>query len=152
MVGGAGRARRVGAPKPKPFVPTEAQVLRGVLDYLEHEPRVLCWRQNTGGAKLPGKGGKLQYVRFSVTGAADITGMIRATGRRLEVEVKRPGGEQSDEQREFQIRVELGGAAYLVVTSIADCKLQLDWLCDFEARRAQTWADHDAELLGKVPR
>lgn len=105
---------------------TEAQVLRGVLEYLEHDPRVLVWRSNTGGTWLPGKGGREQFVRFGLRGSADITGVIRGSGRRLEVEVKRPGGVPSPAQVAFAATMRGAGAVYLLVTSVADARQQLD--------------------------
>lgn len=70
----------------------ERDVLAGVLDAC----RVLgisVQRQNTGMATNP-KGKK---VRFGVAGNADISGTL-PDGRRLEIEVKRPGKRPTDEQ------------------------------------------------------
>lgn len=122
-------APKTRAPKARLPVPSEAQVLRGVLAYLEHDHRVLVWRQNTGVAKYEGEGGKARIVRFNVPGAADITGMLRGSGRRLEVEVKKPGGTQTAEQKAFQRAVEAAGGVYLVVRSIDDCVQALAQLC-----------------------
>lgn len=109
----------------KPFVPTEAMVLRGVLAYLHSDPRVLVWRSNSGAAMLPGKGGKPQPVRFGVRGQADITGLVRASGRRLEIEVKRPGGKQTPEQADFERLVADAGGLYLLVRSIEELQTAL---------------------------
>ena len=69
---------------------TEADVQTAVLQVLAYHPRV-AWvcRQNTGAAKLPGRGGE-QLVRFGQPGQPDITGQMK-DGRRLDVEVKREG-------------------------------------------------------------
>lgn len=109
----------------KAFVPTEAMVLRGVRAYLSSDPRVLVWRMNTGGARMTGRGGAEITVRFGVRGQADITGLVRGTGRRLEIEVKRPGGKQSAEQKAFQSLIEQAGGLYLVVDSIEALQTQL---------------------------
>jgi len=88
--------------------------------------RIRAWRQNSGCAMMPGRGGKPMPVRFGEKGAADITGILRSQGgRRLEVECKRPlgprggksGREQSDDQRAFQAMIEEEGGLYLLVRS-----------------------------------
>ena len=90
---------------------------------------VKAWRQNTGVAMLPGRGGKPMPVRFGTKGAADITGLIASQGgRRLEVECKRPlgpkggssGRVQSDDQRVYQAMIEAEGGLYLLVHSASE--------------------------------
>jgi hypothetical protein len=68
---------------------TETQVMQQVLEALLLFG-VDCDRQNTGG--FVGAGG--QYVRCGQPGASDIGGMLTSgpgRGKRIEVEVKRPG-------------------------------------------------------------
>lgn len=55
-------------------------------------------------------------------------------GRAVFIEVKRPGGKQSDYQKEFQQKVEAAGFEYIIAKSIEDVEhladmkqLKLDW-------------------------
>lgn len=66
----------------------EGLVVKACLDLLAMRG-VKAWRQNTGG--VYDKTGR--FVRFGVVGAADITGIMPISGRRLEVECKaKPAG------------------------------------------------------------
>lgn len=84
--------RRAAAPLIMP--PLEAAVLPGVLTLLQMHPAV-AWaeRMNRGGF-WRGE----QYVNFGFPGMPDITGQMKRTGARLEVEVKRPGKKPTKEQ------------------------------------------------------
>ena len=106
-------------------IPTEAQVLRGILDYLAHEPRVLVWRNNTGAARLPGRGGREQIVRFGVRGAADILGLVRGTGRLIALEVKRPGKGLEPHQRAWGATITAAGGHYACVHSIEEARAEV---------------------------
>ena len=108
------------------FVPTEAQVLRGILAYLAHEPRVLAWRNNTGAARLPGRGGKEQIVRFGVRGAADILGVLRPSGRLIALEVKRPGKDLESHQRAWGDAITAAGGHYACVHSIDEARAEVE--------------------------
>ena len=106
-------------------IPTEAQVLRGILDYLAHDPRVLVWRNNTGAARLPGRGGKEQIVRFGVRGAADILGVMRGSGRLIALEVKRPGKSLEPHQRAWGAAITAAGGHYACVHSIDEARAEV---------------------------
>lgn len=72
---------------------TEGEVLAAILDAVDVLGIELD-RQNTGGAYLPGKGGKEQLVRYGKRGNSDLTGMIvhgPNKGKKLDVEVKAEG-------------------------------------------------------------
>lgn len=68
----------------------ESYVLTECLSYLKDHPKV-AWavRMNTGAARLPGRRGNEQMVRFSFAGCSDIIGQL-IDGRFLAVECKRP--------------------------------------------------------------
>jgi hypothetical protein len=85
--------------KAKPLIPglTETQILAQCLDLLA------CYgvdadRQNTGGVIVEDKKrDRLRYIRFGKPGNTDITGML-PDGRKLDIEVKRPGKKPTPEQ------------------------------------------------------
>jgi len=74
------------------------------------------WRQNTGAVPAVYKG-KQRFIKYGLKGQADITGLL-PDGRRLEIEVKRPGGKQSAVQKHFQTMIERHGGIYIVADSI----------------------------------
>lgn len=79
--------------KPLKTTRTEAEVLAQILEAAQMLGLDLN-RQNTGAADLPGKGGKLQTVRFGQRGNADTSGQITRgpnAGKKLDVEIKREG-------------------------------------------------------------
>lgn len=88
-----------------------------------------AWRNNTGtavyggGRRVPTFGGSVdppaRRVSFGLLGSADITGIL-PDGRRLEVEVKRPGESQTVKQRKFQEMIERNRGVYLLVTSVEE--------------------------------
>lgn len=80
------------------LVAREADIQKACIEWLNTLPGVKVWRQNTGG--MSGKhNGKTWYMKFGQKGQADITGI--ALGVRVEIEVKRPGKEPSDDQRDW---------------------------------------------------
>lgn len=110
----------------------EQAIVRQCLDYL-NVLGIPAWRQNTGGASfarrqpLPRHGmGSVQekpyFVKFSRPGAADITGILPGSGRRLEIEVKRPGGKPNPDQVRFHRLVNEAGGVYLLVHSVDELK------------------------------
>jgi hypothetical protein len=103
----------------KPPEPSEAAVLRAVLQALALHPRV-AWaqRMNSGAAWLPGRGGK-QLVRFGFPGCPDVMFQIR-DGRFGCVEVKRPSGKTTPEQAAFLDCVNANGGLALVARSASD--------------------------------
>lgn len=77
------------------------------------QPGLICWRQNTGVAKMTGKGGKERPVTFSIPGTPDIVGMVVPFGTFFGLEVKRPGGRLSEAQERFQALVRCAGGIIL---------------------------------------
>jgi len=70
---------------------------------------VTIWRNNTG-AFHDGE----RLIKFGIPGQADISGIIKPLGCRLEIEVKRPGGRQSEAQKNFQRMITDHGGLYLL--------------------------------------
>ncbi len=117
------RSKKTGA-----IIAPESTITKAVGNYLAlRKWDVIAWRNNTGAAKLDGKDGKKQTVRFGIPGQGDFTGAIRPWGTRLEVEVKRPElGAQSDRQRVFEKIIRDAGGVYLLVHSVEDLQQKLD--------------------------
>ena len=95
----------------------------------------LVRRLNVGAAHRPNGG----FVRFGVTGQADLSLIYR--GRAIEVETKRAkGGRQDKAQEDYQAAVERAGGIYILARSVEDVLTVLDRLDD----RTQP-ADTDVE-------
>ena len=108
--------------------PLEANIQSLILDYLPNDRRVgMFWRQNTGGAALPGKGGTRQFVKFGARGVSDILGVL-VGGRALAIEVKRPGKKPTDHQQKFIDAVNATGGLAFVATSVRDVVDQFEKL------------------------
>lgn len=102
----------------------EKHIQKQILDYLSYRPGKF-WRQNTGAFKgkyTSKRTGvtKSRFVQFSISGAADITGV--KDGRRIEIEVKRPKKDQSPEQIAFQELIESQGGLYVLARSLEDVR------------------------------
>lgn len=82
-------------------------------------PTLRLWRANVGAARFGRRA-----VRFGIPGQADLTGIL-PDGRRLEIEVKSPTGEQTTEQRRFQKMIERFRGVYVLARSVEDVRRQL---------------------------
>lgn len=102
----------------------ETAIVRAIIDAVNASGIALVWRQNTGAAKAT-YGGRTRFIRFGVVGAADITGYIRGSGRRLEIEVKRPGGKTTASQDYYGRAINEGGALYFVAHSVEEAITRL---------------------------
>lgn len=112
---------------------TEGDILRGCLQYLALRG-IFCWRQNQGAIPLKG-GGYRKFV--GLKGVSDILGVVEeqaysfkddnpvTVGRVLAVEVKKPGGKLSREQKQFLDTVREKGGLALCVRSVAELELAL---------------------------
>lgn len=78
------------------IVQTEADVTAQVVAYCRCLGLVLE-RQNTGAAHYPNRDGTTRLVRYGTPGAADWTATL-PDGRRLELEIKRPGARPTQVQ------------------------------------------------------
>lgn len=91
---------------------TERQVQAQVIGYLR-ALGVDIDRQNVGGMKWTRKDGREAYVRFGRSGAPDLTGTLRGSGRRLEIETKATGEKPRPDQMAYIHRInDLGGVAF----------------------------------------
>jgi len=98
--------------------PKEQEIQGAILHALRWHPQVDAWRQNTGVRREEHKG-KTRFIRYGESGCADISGVIRPWGVRLEIEVKRRGKKQSEAQKRWQERMEKSGAVYFVADSVS---------------------------------
>lgn len=106
--------------------PKESEVLRACQAVL-HMRRVPHFRNNTGTAMLPGRGGKPMPVKFGAPGWPDLIGIL-PSGRFIGVECKRPlgprggsgGSEQTPGQRAVQQTIEAAGGLYVLARSAQD--------------------------------
>jgi hypothetical protein len=104
--------------------PRESDVQRQILEMLRYRG-VTAWRVNNTG-KLPGG----RWASRSSVGMADIIACHRerytGLGRFLAIEVKQPGGIQSEGQIEFQRQLENAGGVYVLATCPEDVTEALD--------------------------
>lgn len=107
----------------KPAPPLENDIRNLCEQWLNLQPGVKVWRQNTGFHVFEHKG-KKRAVRYGEPGACDISGVMKPDGRRIEIEVKRPkpwGKEPTEDQREWlQMTLDHGGIAFWC-TSLEQC-------------------------------
>ena len=91
--------------------PLEKELQDAVLKLLRHHPKVK-WaeRMNVGAMKIGQR-----FVRFGKPGMCDITGQLK-DGRRLEVEMKRPGQKPTPAQEGFIAMVNEGCGVAFVAT------------------------------------
>lgn len=102
-------------------------------------PGVRAWRQNTGQRVYRASSGKKAVFRAGPpTGAADLSGVVRPEGWRLEVEVKVSVDSRTDEQLKWCDLMVDAGAVYLLV--IHDPKVPL-------LESARRWGARLAEVL-----
>ena len=105
--------------------PTEAQIQSSILRALKAHPAVGdAWRNNTGAFAI-GEGKNKRFVSFGKKGNPDIIGYL-TNGRFLGIEVKRPSGKLSPEQKEFIDKAKKGGAVVFVARSVSDVWETLD--------------------------
>lgn len=96
----------------------ETHLVSEVEAYLKRIPEAYCWRQNVGGAKVIGRGGKPRVMRFGFAGIADIIGCYK--GRFLAIECKIKKNKQSDQQIAFQENLEAAGGIYILAYTLGD--------------------------------
>ena len=99
----------------------EQLIQQQILARLGALPGLTLWRNNSG-ALVDQRG---QLVRYGQPGSADVLGVASPSGRLVALEVKRPGGRQTDLQRAWQGMVERHGGLYLLVTSVDQAVAEL---------------------------
>lgn len=96
----------------------ESDIQKAILDYLLMRGHWV-WRQSVGGMAQESQG-KKRFIRFGKRGLADITGIEKASGRRIEIEVKRPGNRATDAQESFLAEVRKRKGIAFVAYSVDD--------------------------------
>jgi hypothetical protein len=109
------------------FEPREADVLASVLQALKVHPLVAHFERQNTGAFAVGEGKSRRFIRFGSPGRPDIQGHLKG-GRALYIEVKRPSGRLTQEQRDFIERARKDGALAFVARSVDDVWDALDIL------------------------
>lgn len=96
----------------------EKDIQLTICDYLAIRGHFF-WRQNVNPIFNTKSGSYRSMPKYSMNGVSDII-LIRPGGIACFLEVKRPGGRQSDGQKIFQHKAEHVGAEYHIVTSLDD--------------------------------
>ena len=95
----------------------ETEIQAEIMTYLEYRG-IECWRNNVGR-----RGG----ISFGEKGQPDIEGCL-PDGRYLGIEVKRPKGKMSPEQKSFHIRIKRNNGVIFVAHSVEEVHEKLDEL------------------------
>jgi hypothetical protein len=99
--------------------PKEQVLVKSVLQWLRFRGW-FAWRQNQGVAMLPGRGGRLQPVRFAgVPGISDVIG-VAPDGRFVAIECKRRPRKPTPDQLDFLAKIAASGGIAGVVYDLAD--------------------------------
>ena len=101
--------------------PSEADILRAILQLLRRHPKVaLCWRQNSGTFQERNRDGSVRYIRANTQrGMSDIMGAMM-DGRTLAIEVKSRTGRMRPGQEEFLASIRAAGGVAGVCRSVDD--------------------------------
>jgi hypothetical protein len=101
--------------------PSEADILRAIMQLLKRHPRVAqCWRQNSGTFAERNRDGSTRYIRANTQkGMSDIMGVLR-DGRTLAIEVKSRIGRMRPGQEEFLQTIRQAGGVAGVCRSVDD--------------------------------
>jgi hypothetical protein len=103
--------------------PTEAEILRAIIQLLHRHPRVAqCWRQNSGTFQERNRDGSTRYIRANTArGMSDIMGVLK-DGRTLAIEVKSRTGRMRPGQEEFLQTIRQAGGVAGVCRSVDDAQ------------------------------
>jgi hypothetical protein len=90
---------------------TEVEFRRALLLYIGARPGYRVWAQNCGKIVIPQKNGsKRAFDAGPPDGAADISGVVRPEGWRIEFELKGPKTRVTDNQKNWSARMQEFGA------------------------------------------
>lgn len=92
---------------------SEKNIQDQIRDYLDRRG-IYNRRCNVGASRMNGG----IWVRFGKKGDPDLFAIFR--GMHIAIEVKRPGGEQSDEQKSAMGQIRNAGAIYILAESLDD--------------------------------
>jgi len=103
--------------------PTEAEILRAIIQLLHRHPRVAqCWRINSGTFQERNRDGSTRYIRANTArGMSDIMGILK-DGRTLAIEVKSRTGRMRPGQEEFLQTIRQAGGVAGVCRSVEDAQ------------------------------
>jgi hypothetical protein len=109
------------APSKPSGEPSEADILRAIMQLLKRHPRVAqCWRQNSGTFAERNRDGSTRYIRANTQkGMSDIMGVLK-DGRTLAIEVKSRNGRMRPGQEEFLATIRQAGGVAGVCRSVDD--------------------------------
>ena len=109
------------APRAPSAEPSEAEILKAILQLLRRHPKVaLCWRQNSGTFAERNRDGTTRYIRANTQrGMSDIMGALM-DGRTLAIEVKSRTGRMRPGQEEFLSSIRAAGGVAGVCRSVDD--------------------------------
>jgi hypothetical protein len=101
--------------------PSEAEILRAIIQLLHRHPRVAqCWRINSGTFQERNRDGSTRYIRANTArGMSDIMGILK-NGRTLAIEVKSRTGRMRPGQEEFLQTIRQAGGVAGVCRSVED--------------------------------
>ena len=103
--------------------PSEADILRAIMQLLRHHPKVAShWRQNSGTFQERNRDGTTRYIRANTQkGMSDIMGVLK-DGRTLAIEVKSRTGRMRPGQEEFLATIRQAGGVAGVCRSVEDAQ------------------------------
>jgi hypothetical protein len=101
---------------------TEGDILKQCLEYL-HLRGWHAWRNNSGGRPWTDRTGKTRLMRFGAKGSGDILAV--RDGVFLSLEVKKPGGKVSDDQKAWIDTIRRHGGLAFVVRSVDELMAEL---------------------------
>jgi hypothetical protein len=101
--------------------PSEAEILKAIMQLLKRHPRVAqAWRQNSGTFAEQNRDGSTRYIRANTAkGMSDIMGVLK-DGRTLAIEVKSRTGRMRPGQEEFLQTIRSAGGVAGVCRSVDD--------------------------------
>ena len=98
--------------------PRESEIQKDILKYLNAQPATFAFKVSTTG--VPDAARRGGFRTNPNAGVADIIGC--KDGKFFAFEVKRPGGQLTDRQREFLEAVYINGGYEAVVRSVEDAQ------------------------------
>jgi len=100
--------------------PTESQILNAVGEYLTMKRHFFFRVNNAPTFQNSESGGFFRrQSKFSVNGVPDFI-LIDDSGHFVGIEIKRPSGKQSEDQKLFEKKCKENGAEYYLIKSIDD--------------------------------
>ena len=105
--------------------PTEKEIEKSILQYLEFLPNCYAWKNNSVGVFDPTKKVfRKSKNKFAINGVSDILGVYK--GRFLAIEVKTPQNKKrTQEQNDFIEQIKKNDGIAFYATSIEEVKAEL---------------------------